>query len=129
MRRVVVDAELIADPEGKPLRLTGTAQDVTELHAAAEVLHQTASDLGRRAAELQRSPGPHDDLANSLTPRQVEILALVSQGLGNAEIASRLYLSESTVKWHVRKILRALGVSNRAQAVARYLSASPPGVR
>lgn len=125
VRRLHSRAELIADPEGKPLRLTGTAQDVTELHAAAEVLHQTASDLGRRAAELKRAPGPRDDLANSLTPRQVEILALVSQGLGNAEIASRLYLSESTVKWHVRKILRALGVSNRAQAVARYLSTAP----
>lgn len=122
VRRLHSRAELIADPEGKPLRLTGTAQDVTELHAAAEVLHQTASDLGRRAAELQRSPRSDDDLANALTPRQVEILALVSQGLGNTEIASRLYLSESTVKWHVRKILRALGVSNRAQAVARYLS-------
>lgn len=125
VRRLHSRAELIADPEGKPLRLTGTAQDVTELHAAAEVLHQTASDLGRRAAELQRSPRSDDDLTNALTPRQVEILALVSQGLGNAEIASRLYLSESTVKWHVRKILRALGVSNRAQAVARYLSATP----
>ncbi|MGZ3429665.1 MAG: LuxR C-terminal-related transcriptional regulator, partial [Polyangia bacterium] len=36
-----------------------------------------------------------------------------------------LFLSEDTVKWHVRKILRALGVANRAQAVARYLSARP----
>ena len=69
VRRLHSRAELIADPEGKPLRLTGTAQDVTELHAAAEVLHQTASDLGRRAAELQRAPGSRDDLASSLTPR------------------------------------------------------------
>ena len=92
--------------------------------AAAEVLHQTASDLGRRAAELRRSPGRGhggDDFSKTLTPRQLEILALVAEGLSNAEIASRLYLTESTVKWHVRKILRALGVSNRAQAVARYL--------
>jgi PAS domain S-box-containing protein len=124
VRRLHSRAELIADPDGNALRLTGTAQDVTELHAAAEVLHQTASDLGRRAAELQRAPGRRrrDDLAGSLTARQVEILALVAQGLSNAEIASRLYLTESTVKWHVRKILRALGVSNRAQAVARYLN-------
>ncbi|HYQ78527.1 MAG TPA: PAS domain-containing protein [Solirubrobacterales bacterium] len=123
VRRLHSRAELIADPDGKALRLTGTAQDVTELQAAAEVLHQTASDLGRRAVELRRAQGRgRDDLSSSLTTRQVEILALVAEGLSNAEIASRLYLTESTVKWHVRKILRALGVSNRAQAVARYLN-------
>jgi PAS domain S-box-containing protein len=126
VRRLHSRAELIADPAGNALRLTGTAQDVTELHAAAEVLHQTASDLGRRAAEL-RSPSRatrDGDLKKDLTPRQIEILGLIAEGLGNAEIAARLYLTESTVKWHVRKILRALGVSNRAQAVARYLSTS-----
>lgn len=124
VRRLHSRAELIAGPDGRPLRLTGTAQDVTELHAAAEALHQTATDLGRRAAEL-RGPNPvarAAELPKVLSPRQIEILALVAEGLSNAEIASRLYLTESTVKWHVRKILRALGVANRAQAVARYLS-------
>ena len=127
VRRVHSRAELTADSEGSPLRLTGTVQDVTELRAAAEVLDRTADDLGRRAAELHRFPkasGPDGDLARSLTTRQLEILALVAEGLSNTEIASRLYLTESTVKWHIRKILRALAVSNRAQAVARYLSAS-----
>jgi PAS domain S-box-containing protein len=126
VRRIHSRAELTADSEGKPLRLTGTVQDVTEVRAAAEALHQTASDLGRRAAELHRLPDhsrENGDLAKSLTSRQLEILALVAEGLNNNEIASRLYLTESTIKWHVRKILRALGVANRAQAVARYLSA------
>jgi PAS domain S-box-containing protein len=124
VRRIRSRAELIADSDGRPLRLTGTVQDVTEVRAAAEVL-QTASDLGRRAAELHRFPerSRDGDLARLLSSRQVEILALVADGLSNAEIASRLYLTESTVKWHVRKILKALGVANRAQAVARYLSA------
>ena len=127
VRRLHSRAELTADADGNPLRLTGTAQDVTELRAAAEVLHQTASDLGRRAAELHSFPGRSRDadLNKLLGARQLEILALVAEGLSNAEIASRLYLTESTVKWHVRKILRALGVANRAQAVARYLSAAP----
>lgn len=127
VRRLHSRAELTADAAGNPLRLTGTAQDVTELRAAAEVLHQTASDLGRRAAELHGFPGRSNgpDLSKQLSPRQLEILELVADGLSNAEIAARLYLTESTVKWHVRKILRALGVSNRAQAVARYLSAAP----
>lgn len=127
IRRLHSRAELTVDSDGRPLRLTGTVQDVTELRAAAEALHQTASDLGRRAAALQ---GPRAsraaDLTTLLTPRQVEILALVADGLSNAQIASRLYLSESTVKWHVRKILRGLGVANRAQAVSRYLSQEHP---
>lgn len=126
VRRLRSRAELSADAAGNPLRLSGTAQDVTELRAAAEVLHQTASDLGRRAAELHSYPGRSRglDLGRQLSSRQLEILDLIAEGLSNAEIASRLYLTESTVKWHVRKILRALGVSNRAQAVARYLSAT-----
>jgi ATP/maltotriose-dependent transcriptional regulator MalT len=98
---------------------------VTEVRAAAEALNQTAADLGRRAAALDRisSPsGSRDELAEILTARQLEILALVAEGLSNAEIAGRLFLGESTVKWHMRKILRALDVGNRAQAVARYLS-------
>jgi len=128
VRRIHSRAELIADGDGKPLRLTGTVQDVTEVRAAAEVLHRTADDLGRRAAELHRfSERSRDgDLTKVLSSRQIEILALVAEGLSNAEIASRLYLTESTVKWHVRKILRALRVTNRAQAVARYLSTASP---
>lgn len=122
VRRLHSRAELIADAEGHPLHLTGTAQDVTELRAAAEVL-ETATDLARRATELHNpKPRPGQDLTRLLTPRQIEILGLVAEGLSNAEIADRLYLGESTVKWHVRKILKALGVANRAQAVARYLS-------
>lgn len=120
VRRLHSRAELIADAEGRPLRLTGTAQDVTEIRAAAEVLHKTAIDL--ELQDLPDRPKPSGELTKGLSPRQIEILALVAEGLNNAEIASRLYLGESTVKWHIRKILRALGVSNRAQAVARYLS-------
>ncbi len=125
VRRLHSRAELVVDGEGHPMHMTGTAQDVTEMRAAAEALEQTAVVLGRRAADLhslQNGDAPDDALAKALTPRQLEILALVAEGLSNAEIARRLFLGESTVKWHVRKILRALHVSNRAQAVARYLS-------
>lgn len=128
VRRIHSRAELTADEDGRPLRLTGTVQDVTEVSAAAEALHQTASDLGRRAAELHRLPDRssrgNDDLTRLLSSRQMEILGLIAEGLSNAEIASRLYLTESTVKWHVRKVLKGLGVANRAQAVARYLNAT-----
>ncbi len=52
----------------------------------------------------------------SLGPRKVEILEMVSEGLSNAQIGKRLYLSESTVKQHLRSAYKALGVKNRNQA-------------
>ena len=54
----------------------------------------------------------------NLTKRELDVLALVSEGLGNAEIAERLFLSRRTVDAHVSAILRKLGVSTRARAVA-----------
>ncbi len=61
---------------------------------------------------------PPDLLA--LTPRQGEILALVAQGMTNAEIGRELFLTEGTVKQHLRAVYKALGVSSRVQA-ARLL--------
>jgi DNA-binding CsgD family transcriptional regulator len=54
-----------------------------------------------------------------LTARELEVLGLVAQGLGNREIAQRLYLSEKTVAHHVSAILRKLDVRTRAQASAQ----------
>jgi DNA-binding NarL/FixJ family response regulator len=55
--------------------------------------------------------------APELSPREREVLALVGEGCDNAEIAQRLYLSQSTVKNHVSKLLEKLGAANRVQAV------------
>jgi DNA-binding NarL/FixJ family response regulator len=51
-----------------------------------------------------------------LTPREHQILALLSEGRSNRSIAEHLYLAEETVKGHVAAILRKLGVANRTQA-------------
>ena len=51
-----------------------------------------------------------------LTPREHEILALLSEGRSNRSIAQNLYLSEETVKGHLNAIFRKLGVTNRTQA-------------
>ena len=53
-----------------------------------------------------------------MTARELEVLAHVAEGLRNAEIAARLFLSEKTVAHHVSAILRKLGVRTRGQAGA-----------
>jgi DNA-binding NarL/FixJ family response regulator len=73
-------------------------------------------------ADYARGPSIGDAIAAievDLTPRQLEILRLVAQGLRNAEIAKQLTISEQTVKTHVAHLLEKLGVSSRLQA-ARY---------
>ena len=66
--------------------------------------------------------GAADDPSGVLTRRQLQVLTLVAEGLSNHESAARLDISEATVKWHVRHVLRALGVSTRAQAAIRFLT-------
>ena len=56
--------------------------------------------------------------AVSLSDREREVLDLLARGCNNAEIAERLYLSLSTVKHHVSRVLDKLGVDNRLQAAA-----------
>jgi DNA-binding CsgD family transcriptional regulator len=63
------------------------------------------------------------DPSSPLTAREAEVIQLVSAGATNNEIASALVISESTVKSHVKHILRKLGAANRAEAVSRHLSA------
>ena len=53
----------------------------------------------------------------TLTPREAEVLRLMAQGLGNGEIARRLFISEKTVKVHVSHIFEKLRVETRVQAV------------
>jgi len=62
--------------------------------------------------ERPAAPHPH------LTPRQVEVLRLLEQGRSTKQIAAELHLSTETVRNHIRRLFRALGVNSRLEAVA-----------
>ncbi len=55
-----------------------------------------------------------------LTKREEEILKLLAEGLSNAQIGTRLHLSENTIKFHLRNIYAKLGVTNRTEAALKY---------
>ena len=69
------------------------------------------------------SGGVPDAVASLLSAREVEVLLLLDEHLGTDEIASRLYISEHTVRSHVKSLLRKLGVSSRREALDALASA------
>ncbi len=71
------------------------------------------------AFKTQASPASCEGLAESLTPRESEMLHLLAAGLSNREIAERLVLSEGTVKTHAHNLYGKLGAQSRTQALAR----------
>jgi DNA-binding CsgD family transcriptional regulator len=58
---------------------------------------------------------------NALTPRELEVLEMISAGMSNAEAARRLDLSVHGIKFHLTEIYRRLGVTNRTEAAVSYL--------
>jgi DNA-binding NarL/FixJ family response regulator len=67
--------------------------------------------------QAQREDESPELLPEALTPREIEVLQLLAEGLGNKEIASRLGISEHTVKFHVASIMGKLGAGSRTEAV------------
>jgi DNA-binding NarL/FixJ family response regulator len=117
-------------------------KDVTPEQLIAAVRLVTVGDallapsITRRLVERYAHPVTGRDVAQAsleeLTPREHEVLALMSRGLNNAEIAGALVIGEATAKTHVARILSKLGVRDRVQAVviayqSGFAPAATPG--
>ena len=94
----------------------------TEIVAAIQAIHrgETVTSAGHLRTPLRdRAKGEWPGQEQGLTPRESEILALITQGLSNADIAAAAYLSINSVKSIIRHAYKKIGVQTRSQAV-RY---------
>ena len=88
------------------------AEAIRGAHAGRPALATEAVEALVQPAEPEMRPGYH------LTNRENEVLAFLVEGLSNAEIALKLHISVSAVKYHISNILSKLGASNRTEAAA-----------
>jgi DNA-binding CsgD family transcriptional regulator len=114
---------------GDPERAGAAAREAlaTATTLGAAPLQAALRKLGVRGLARGPRPATRANPAN-LTPRELEVLELVATGIGNAEIARRLFISAKTVDHHVSAILAKLGVQRRqeAAAAARRLGVDQP---
>jgi DNA-binding NarL/FixJ family response regulator len=101
-----ISIEEVADA----IRAVTHGQSLISPSMASKLLTEFNS-LARRAEEKQQVPAPR------LTERELQVLKLVAQGGSNREIAEQLFISENTVKNHVRNILEKLHLHSRMEAV------------
>ena len=112
-------------------RLRDQRREIRRISSWAEARSGELSDgaialSGNRLERQDRRAGApellaEDGLATHLTTREIDVLGLMAEGRTNGDIARALFVSEGTVKFHVKNILRKMQASNRADASARYL--------
>jgi DNA-binding NarL/FixJ family response regulator len=113
---------LRAGASGFLLKDTPPEQLVSAIQVVAAGDALLSPSITRRViAEFVKGTGPKPQAQfprlQDLTARELEVLVLIARGLSNAEIARALYVSETTVKTHVARILMKLGLRDRVQAV------------
>jgi NarL family two-component system response regulator YdfI len=104
-----------------PRNITSTeiAAAIEAVAAGLYVFHPADIDSipALRPPQSETVPELGEPLIEHLTPREIEVLQLLSAGLGNKEIATRLNISEHTAKFHVASIMGKLGAATRTEAV------------
>lgn len=116
---------LRAGARGYLTKDAGRTELAAAVRAVASGQSTFAPEVGARLIGSLTAPGPAVDAPGALvsrfptlTRREAEVLALVADGLSNAEIASTLFVSVATVKTHINAIFAKLAVRDRAQAIA-----------
>jgi two-component system, NarL family, response regulator DevR len=91
--------------------------DLVELVRIIRAVSRGESGFDGRSAEMMRALVAHggDGLECGLTAREREVIGLLAHGLTNREIGARMFVSESTAKFHVHNVMRKLGVRRRAE--------------
>jgi DNA-binding NarL/FixJ family response regulator len=102
--------EISIDEVADAIRSVWQGQSRLSPSMAAKLLTEFAA-ISKRADERPQLPAPR------LTDREMEVLTLVAQGLNNRDIAKQLFISENTVKNHIRNILEKLHLHSRMEAV------------
>jgi len=120
--RLALLERLQSQKESLTAALAAAERSLTDL-TSAPVTISRATSAPEATESLHASEPTHD----GLTAREREVFALLVSGATNAQIADRLTVSETTVKSHVKHILRKMRASNRAQAIAQYLRTSGRG--
>ncbi len=87
--------------------------------ARASALASDAILMASGMAEADGDADSEDGYDEPLTPREIQVLELLAEGLPNKAIADRLHISDQTVKFHVASISGKLGAANRTDAVRR----------
>ena len=122
------DALALAEPGGFIRLFVDEGLPMAHLLSEAEAIGMMPDYIGKLLAafeaekqqsEEQSYQPPAQPLIEPLSPREVEVLQLIAQGLSNQEISERLFLALGTVKGHNRKIFGKLQVQRRTEAVAR----------
>ncbi|MBJ6760474.1 response regulator transcription factor [Myxococcaceae bacterium JPH2] len=113
------EVALTVGARGLLFRDAPPASLMAALHAVARGLTVFEPALAELRGTPRASAAPSPTSAESLTPREREVLALLAEGLSNKAIADRLAISEHTAKFHVNAVLAKLGVQRRTEAVVR----------
>ena len=114
-----------AGADGYLLKDTSPADLVKAIKSVCNGEAALHPDIARKLM-LQLSSRSKMDTVETLTPRELEVLELIAQGLSNEEIANRLFISDKTVKTHVSNILHKLHLNHRIQAALYAINKSMP---